>query len=399
MNEIGGFDIRFSAWLNSGEIVYLRVNAYLNEDVPGWTIIFVQRNDTSFTIGVVDQKNQQWDFPYENYYAYNFRVVMHNTFITVSADNRWVHTFGFPFVHYPETIMVDIYGNGDITLDNLHVIELCDWREAVFFEIENTPSNAISSVIQERPVDILGKNDGSVAFFYEPTVRDEVLPIFSSGSPSGKSTVSQHRISSGSKGPVASDAIVYGYDVMTMIDKKAAKNYGFMTKVIRVPNIDSGLRKAATSILTRAADSYRYHQAIIRFLPQLEVGDIVSIFYNLPATGTAFQESFIVENMTINFPRNDMMVSGRNRIQDRIVDVMEYQVIGDVAGILTDITPTTLFEDNVFMSEGISICMAGGISPLDEITIGESVSINHLAYYINPSDDTTPGESISIGVE
>jgi len=170
--------------------------------------------------------------------------------------------------------------------------------------MESSAQNAISSVIQQRPVEIINKYDGSIRFQYSPQTRDDVdikfIHSYSGGAEDSSS--------------VASDAIVYFYDMAVLADEQAAADVGFVTRMYRLPDLESGAIKAARVMQQRARENLHRHAVQCRFNLALELGDIANIVYIRAGSLTEIEEYCIVEaiRFSIRDGQATMDFEGRN---------------------------------------------------------------------------------------
>jgi len=70
--------------------------------------------------------------------------------------------------------------------------ELYSWREAIYMEMEASGNSALSSVIQERPVEMFCADDGKLMLTYNQSRATNVI-TGSSGSPFIRSHVETER--------------------------------------------------------------------------------------------------------------------------------------------------------------------------------------------------------------
>lgn len=238
----------------------------------------------------------------------NIRVIMHDKFITVYAANRWLYTFASAYVFYVDDPEYFIYSEVAMAFEQINRVQLDDWREAIFIEPESTAFNAIGSIIQERPIEVIGRSDGSVDFFYTPDVHSEITL--------DGSVVRDHDVTS-EQPSVASDVVVYGTDVMAIVDEKAARDYGFSSRVLRVPSLDSGVIRAARTKLKKDRQAQTIHSVVARFHPAIEVDDQLNVGYTAPVSQDV-ADGCIVENIRYRLEagQNEMAIEGRSAFDD-----------------------------------------------------------------------------------
>lgn len=231
-------------------------------------------------------------------------VVYYQNYICISLDGVGVHVF-YPYdvVYNTDDVAVSIKSGHAASLSLIRLKELCDWREAIFADLETTSQSAISSVIQQRPVEIFGVHTGAVRYQYFPSVR-----------PSKEiSLVSSHDVTTSGGNQISSEGIVYFTDTGIQLDLDAFEDFGFITRTFRLPDLDSGAMKAAAVMQLRARQSAEQHQIACRFDPTIEVGDQVTSSVVLPGTGTVVTDIAIIESAQISLAEGKyaMRMKGR----------------------------------------------------------------------------------------
>ena len=233
-----------------------------------------------------------------------FRVLFHDNYVTTYIDDVWVYTFHLKSIVYPTTTNVSLITNqSGQTSTNIRAQELCDWREAIYIDLETDGMSAIGSVIQERPVDIYARWDGSIAFWYDPT-RNTVTQVIKPRKHSWMDALPKR---------AASDAIVYYSNVSVILNNDYRDNFGFSTKVYRMPNLETGAMRAAYLLLKNLFRERRVHDIEVRPDARLELGDKLAIDYIATGTQTAASFTLIVDSMSLMIQsRNSVMsISGR----------------------------------------------------------------------------------------
>ena len=238
------------------------------------------------------------------------RILFHNEFCTVYIDGSWVYTFSFAYTKYPETLSAQMAyydgteaQTGTINVSNIVIRELCDWRDAIFIDLETNAANAIQSIIQQRPVEILPRSNGAIDFFYEPNTRSQV----------SLTNIRKHTVTEDDSKSASSDGIVYFSDVAVISDEDTLEDVGFITRMIRVPELDSGALKAAKVAQKRARQSMYKHHVEGRINLALEVDDVASTSYTPENEHQAHNHSFIVESIQMDLSNGNftMVAEGR----------------------------------------------------------------------------------------
>jgi hypothetical protein len=194
-----------------------------------------------------------------------------------------------------------------LQLTSFRILELFDWREAVYIDLDTDGQGAIGSVIQQRPVEIVATADGSISYSYDP-VRSTITQV--------EDNIRDHTWAEVYPKDAASDAIVYYAEVRTLQDGEYAKRFGLSTKVFRMPDLWTGAVKAAKIAMRKILEQHKMHSIVIRPDMRIEVGDILSVNYIASGTNTPWGADIIVENVTTTYsPENTAMkISGREAI-------------------------------------------------------------------------------------
>lgn len=313
----GGWDILFHTGnVTSGSLAISSADTIVEGGTPGLTMRFYPTGDSILvTVGQtsgsapLDAVYMPYPFSARQNDGIRLRVITHNQFLSVyRAGNAWIGTLGVPYISFAADSNLQFHNlsGGSLTCDELTVHELDDWREAVWMDVENDAQNAIGTIIQERPVEIVGKVDGSVAFFYFPATRAEVTPDIR--------YILDYQIEYGSNRDTASDAIVYGNDIGVSVDLSVAEHFGMITRTIRIPNLDNGYMKVARIMQAKARQSLEQHALMARLMPELEVGDALIVSgLTVPATGETINERIAVENINVQYlPEPSMTIQGRS---------------------------------------------------------------------------------------
>ena len=314
----GGYDLSFDLpVLSTGEFVAIQSNVSINESDLVGSIIKLSKTDDgmcaeAITAGgiTIDRTQLDWGQPY------CARITFHDCFCTIQLDDQWFWTFGFAFIQYPVdadiktragSIILSMFGTEGKTVTNIEITELYDWREAIWIDMETTSMNAISSVVQERPVEIIGKSTGEIVFYYTPDLDSTVVQDVE--------FVRDDELDDEDNSGLASDAIVYYLWQTVTNSRVVAQEYGFITRVFRMPNLTSGAKKATQVAIRKAYQSTKRHSSILRFYPQVEVGDVVGLKYDLPGTGESIRKEVIVESLISSIgPQVGLQITGRERL-------------------------------------------------------------------------------------
>jgi hypothetical protein len=246
--------------------------------------------------------------------AHSVRVLFHEEFISVYADNIWLHTFAYPedHLHWPDDELdMYMYSSAAKTVTTCTVVELFDWREAIYVESEISAQSAIGSVIQERPVEIFPTSDGGLSFSYN-LKRDTITYTTAIT----KVIFRRHEEKDQGNKEAGSDAIVYYKDIDFVTDNSFADDQGFLTRVLKLSTLETGASRAAQILLEKANEHQYMHTIQMRPDMRIEYGDILSFTYTLTGTGTSIQRDVIVEGITMAITEgtSEMVITARKDI-------------------------------------------------------------------------------------
>lgn len=311
---IGGFNIRFDiASFALGSSIELQSNIQIIEggSYPTSVVIINKQSDRIVIMYGTDRYHLSYYFDYMIDNAESFRILFHDEFCTIYIDNSWAYTFSFDYVGYPQELSLNMFyfdgteeSEGTCQISNLVIQELCDWRDAIYIDLDTTASSAIQSVIQQRPIEIVPRYDGALQFYYEPEERDTVPLSF---------LTEVRKIEEESK-TACSDAIVYYSDVNVLSDDQTAEEIGFITRIYKLSELDHGALKAARVMQKKARQSVRKYRVQGRLNLALEIGDVATIEFTAVDTQDSYSESFIVEAIQTNIANGEayMAIEGRS---------------------------------------------------------------------------------------
>jgi hypothetical protein len=231
------------------------------------------------------------------------RIVFQNNCINVYVNERWATTFYCNQISYgtQNTVWFQNYGAIPVSLSRVYLLDLSDWREAIYIDLETDGLSALSSIIQERPIDMFCRSDGAIDFVYEParTIFDYSLD------PLSVEKADSYPIDAGS------DLITYGMVAFSMQSYEYAMKFGFSTKVMRVPNLETGAARAVRKLSRMAVERSTITTLTMRPDIRLELGDKLRFQTTVSGTGTHFHEMFIVEEISVQTKPPSFMVRGR----------------------------------------------------------------------------------------
>lgn len=306
---LGGYDLQFTiASLASGQELRVFSNsAFVSGDFADANrraYVGIKNNAGAYELYLRDTALTALEFfPMTQTSLGVVRVIAHNEFVSVYVDRVWVHTWALSYIYHPENISVGIIlSTGTATVISTLLRELSDWRENVWVEIDSTSANAISSIVNQRPVDIWSDYRGYVNYAYEYSRSTFDMEF-----------VYRHVIDREDTNG-SSDGLLYGDAAAPVVDTSFMGDYGFVTRVYRLPDVESGPIRAIKHFQELGRQRTKKHSIDSRIFPSVEIGDIVSVAKTLSGTGTAFSEDAIVEDLRISISagQNRMAITGRD---------------------------------------------------------------------------------------
>jgi hypothetical protein len=243
----------------------------------------------------------------------NVRFVFHGNYCSVYDGEAWMHTFMFDSVSRPagqmQISLIANSGNvGPVT--QVSLTELSHWRGSVPIEMSST-QNVLGSIIQERPILMAPRADGSVMFSHFSNLMSIHDPI--PYALNGAWVREVHKVQAGD-GHTCSDAVVFFEDVAVITDPLGASWRGFVTKLYSLGNIEEDEIILTTRVLQRTALE-REERYVISMRPDLrvEVGDVVSVDLTFSGSGTIKSlGNMVVEGVA--FAQNKMVLNCRRQL-------------------------------------------------------------------------------------
>lgn len=297
-----GFDLLFEVASFSGTLT-LRADAHINSEHYENGAAF--EDDTGVTLDIISLGSGVYQYTLYSYPsdtemyscvfttgtgAQKFRVMFVGESIGLYQNGQWVTTITVDDMIYGNSLSLYISHSGSLNLTDIKLRELCDWREAIWIDLETDGRSALSAIIQQRPIETVPQPDGSITFWYIMD-RDVVTAVREPREHSYTHSV-----------PVegASDAIVYGNrKVVTMQNRDFAKHLGLSTKLMRMPDLDIGALKATDVALRKIFEKFRTHHLVIRPDLALVVGDVYSLTYTASGTGRVESHQIIIESVVV----------------------------------------------------------------------------------------------------
>ncbi len=323
VQDQGGFDLYFDLPILNGVTGYLSVRTNIttsqmaNEEETEIRFYDAGGNDTAIAVhhlitgDLVEKVIIQWEDGADCRQENKIRIVWANKFCSVYINERWAHTFAFPYIEFVTStpdlrFYVDATWDGSATIDLITNVELSDWREAIYVDTETSLFSALSAIIQDRPVEIYTTSEGKLKFSYNETRDQLTINPF----------VREHTKSKSADDNAGSEAIVYAADVELVEDADYTATKGFVTRVLRLPTLDVGAQQAAEVLLHRAKEREVTHELRTRPDLRVESGDLLLIYYIDQHEGEEVSDYMIVESISMmsTEPGSQMVIRGRSYV-------------------------------------------------------------------------------------
>jgi hypothetical protein len=239
----------------------------------------------------------------------NVRLFLNDNHLSVTINGKWVYSYAFAYVSYPilpTTITASIHvhatGGQTTTLSNIIRREFTESRDAVYIDYESNGQDAIGSVIQERPIQVLPQSDRSFGFTYALI----------------KGSVPAHHVyfyqdTEQNNGELSSDGLVYFYNIGISQNVDTARAVGFVTKLYRLSNLNTAGIQAAYILQQKALQSRHQIGLQMRLDPRVEITDHMPISITASGTQRSITDDVIVESASIAIADGQytMQISGR----------------------------------------------------------------------------------------
>jgi hypothetical protein len=237
--------------------------------------------------------------------TFDLRVVVHNEYVSVFYNETWCYTFSFGTMNYPSNWDINLESSYATTVSNIMIAELADWREAIYIDMTSSGASAVSSIIQERPIEILPRQGGIVDFSYNLS-RSQVTPA----------AIVSHRKVEVISPSAGSHYIVYYADVAVFVDSNYMDECGYMTKVLQLSSLESGAIAIAQQIARASRERQESHDVDLPPDLRLEPGDVVVLGYTLSGTERVVSSYMIVESIELKLVDGDyiMHLGGRKYV-------------------------------------------------------------------------------------
>ena len=304
----GGFALRFSCdTLSNGQYIRVKCDSALAfidmDDADRVGYIQIYKYADYYEVSVLDSNLDQvvayrCDIP-GTYLTID--ITVHGKFISFYCNDMWYKTFWLSYVQHREIPTVSVLGSTGVVLYDILYPELNDWRDAIYIDLEQSGMNGIQSVILTKPIDVWSRYNGNICFAWEPP-HEVIEPFY----------VREYGRSLQKDNKASSDGIVYFTDVAVVIDTEYIDEYGFATRLIRLPDLDEGIQ-AGAKLQQKSRKNMKQRSGTFRFDPRIEYEDAAQIRQTIDSVDLEVDETFIVQGISINISpsKNQMKLKGR----------------------------------------------------------------------------------------
>lgn len=274
----GGFDMEFSASLDNLHLAIAtnvaatvtkqgkNIRFYLDcYDMK--TVRFAVRDEDSVLL--YEDEKEISEFPLEGTDYVRFRVFMFDRYVSVSADGATLFVCVFLSADYPpDNTTVALSSPSGTVVTDFVLAKLGDGREAIYVDYETAAGNAISDVIQQRPVELRAGQDGRIKALVD-YVNNEVPKNFKYF----------WKVNASRQLPpnLSSDGIVYYEDVLGISSEDVFAEFGYGMTLYRMSELSTGVRLAVETIQRKALESASPVSAMGRFDYRFEQGDVLAL--------------------------------------------------------------------------------------------------------------------------
>lgn len=316
-----GFDITFNTSPDDLDVITnikidptnYEESATISSDT-GLTLRILSLGSGSFDVSILSTPSDTQMFRAElttdDSAYYKVRILFSDKSISYYLNNKWQFTFAFDNLIYNQTDNVEIQMDPlAATITDIYISDLANVRDAVYIDMETDGMSAISSIFQERPIEIHPKSDGSIDFWYEDN------------SPTVTGTIDARSMQVKRSIPIegVSDAIVYGStNVVTIQNSDFGSTLGFSTKVMKMSNLNAGAIESTQKILNKIYENSNTIAINIRPELELEVSDLYEYSYTLSSTGTVKSGKIHVDQISFQISTQGNYVSSQMTIQGRM---------------------------------------------------------------------------------
>ncbi len=220
--------------------------------------------------------------------ACRVRVNCRNNAFSIILGRWWGHTFIVRTVSHRERPAVYLSASAALTVTDILLVELSDGHDEVSIDIENTTANAISSVINGRPISTWSVFDGSICYAYDvPAQEIKVQRV---------ATYNRRRALTPY---AAADLVVFHQNTAVLSDAESLATWGFLTRVFRYPDLEAGAIRAGRKIQELSKSGAVRGECRARIDPRLEMFDTVQVEMIASGGVAGVEDSMLVDVLSI----------------------------------------------------------------------------------------------------
>lgn len=241
-----------------------------------------------------------------NLFPLDLRIFYIDKYMAVTCNGKWLYFYGYGSTQYvnlqPSIVLSSVGGDLDVT--DVVVSELKDGRQAIYVDYESTAESAIQSIIQQRPIQMNPNAGRSISLTYR-TERTLVSSRF----------IRSYSEEVTDPGTMASDALVYYANIGVSVSALTAQEVGFITKLYRLSELNTGALEAAATMQLMAIESRNMITVSQRFDPRIEVMDVLDIDAIVVGTGRHVVDRIIITGISFGMENGEytMNISGRRK--------------------------------------------------------------------------------------
>jgi hypothetical protein len=231
-------------------------------------------------------------------------IFFFNNYISVSYNKKFVYWYGFGRIEYPSSVEAKLknVSGASITLTNIRRRELFDGRVAIFVDYEADSSSVIGSLLQQRPIQTFPLSDGKMNFTYQQS-EDIVDAVY----------VNEAIREDVENNSYSSDGLTYFRDVDISISEDTARDVGFVTRLYKLSELDSGAIQAVQTMQRVGLERRKQASVGQRLDPRIDQNDVLHVDTTVVGTGRLVQFDIVVDSINIRLENGNysMRMSGR----------------------------------------------------------------------------------------
>ena len=255
-----------------------------------YTIALIKRDGTAYNSATDDIDILTIPFSRANDGELSARLVVIGKFITLYLG-------GYPAMSWYDTTFTaagywGIYTDQVLTITNIEMPELHEWREALIADIGQPLGSALGQIIQERYIKVFG--DGMGIRYSSMSSRDDL-------------GVWDHAVFKDQVGPSDAERIsmvrAIGTEVIESIDFDIAKAHGLVYAHSQNSSARTAakLKVEADRLLNLSEELSEQHQVELAALLEMQPEDKANLKYTSSDALWAIDDNFVINDLTYNF--------------------------------------------------------------------------------------------------